>query len=161
MAEMQDEFDCSDYPEYHFLHNKMNKKVLGKFKDEMCGKIMYEFVGLRSKMYSIVWCDALKSLCVDEESQEVFDDDLSEGSMRTCKGISRSVNKLVLKHDMYKKCLMDVELRKDKVQRIGSNAHHLYTYDTNKVSLCPFDDKRYVLDDRINNLAYGHCNIKH
>ena len=44
MAEMQDEFDCSDYPEYHFLHNKKNKKVLGKFKDEMCGNIIYENV---------------------------------------------------------------------------------------------------------------------
>ena len=31
---MQEEFDCSDYPDYHFLHNKKNKKVLGKFKDE-------------------------------------------------------------------------------------------------------------------------------
>ena len=48
------------------------------------------------------------------------------------KGISKSVNKLVLKHDMYKNCLMDVELRNDRVQRIGSNAHQLYTYDTNK-----------------------------
>ena len=55
---------------------------------------------------------------------------------------------------------MDVELRNDRVQRIGSNAHQLYTYDTNKVSLCPFDDKRYVLDDKINTLAYGHYNIK-
>ena len=47
MIEMLDEFGCSDYPEYHFLHNKKNKKVLGKFKDEMCGKIMYEYVALR------------------------------------------------------------------------------------------------------------------
>ena len=90
----------------------------------------------------------------------MFDKELSEGSMRTCKGISKCVNKLVLKHDMYKECLMDVELRNNKVQRIGSNAHQLYTYDTNKVSLWPFDDKRYVLDDKINTLAYGHYNIK-
>ena len=25
---------------------------------------------------------------------------------------------------------------------------------------CPFDDKRYMLDDKINTLAYGHYNIK-
>ena len=66
MVEMQKEFDCSDYHVYHFLHNEKNKKVLGKFKDEMCDKIMYDYVGLRSKMYSIVWCAAPKSLCVDE-----------------------------------------------------------------------------------------------
>ena len=65
MAEMQDEFDCSDYPEHHFLHNKKNKKVLGKFKDEMCGNIIYEYVGLISKMYSIVWCEAPKIYVVN------------------------------------------------------------------------------------------------
>ena len=50
MLEMQEEFDCSDCPDYHFLHNKKNKKVLGKFKDKMCGKIMYEYVGLYALM---------------------------------------------------------------------------------------------------------------
>ena len=111
-------------------------------------------------MYSIVWCEVPKNLCVDSSDDEGFDGVLGEGSIRTCKGISKSVNKLVLKHDMYKNCLMDVELRNDRVQRTGSNAHQLYTYDTNKVSLCPFDDKRYMLDDKINTLAYGHYNIK-
>ena len=52
MLEMQEEFDYSDYLDYHFLDNKKNKKVLRKFKDEMCGKVMYEYVGLRSKRYS-------------------------------------------------------------------------------------------------------------
>ena len=66
MTEMQDEFDCSDYPECHICTTKRITKMLGKFKDEMCGQIMYEFVCLRSKMYSIVWCDAPKNQCVDE-----------------------------------------------------------------------------------------------
>ena len=102
----------------------------------------------------MVWCTQ-ESMCDegwDEESQEMFDEEFSKGFMRTCKGASKSVNKLVLKHDIYKKYLMDVELRKDKVQRIDSNAHQLYTYDTKKVSLCPFDDKRYVIGDKINTL---------
>ena len=32
MAEVQDEFDCSDYPEYHFLHNKRIRKCWGNSK---------------------------------------------------------------------------------------------------------------------------------
>ena len=104
----------------------------------MSGKIIEEYVGLRSKMYSIKW---------------------PEGNVRTCKGISKSVNKVVLRHEMYKECLINVELRTDKVSRIGSELHQIYTYNFSKPSLSPFDDKRYVLDDKINTLAYGHYAI--
>ena len=108
MKELQNELDCSDYPTDHPLHSVKNKKALGKFKDEMSGKIIEEYVGLRSKMYSIKW---------------------PEGNVRTCKGISKSVNKVVLRHEMYKECLMNVELRTDKVSRIGSELHQIYTYN--------------------------------
>ena len=46
-------FDTCDYPSSHFLHSNANKKVLGKMKDETNGVPISEFVGLRSKMYSI------------------------------------------------------------------------------------------------------------
>ena len=45
-------FDNSDYPENSPYFNKINKKVIGKFKDEAAGVPVVEFVGLRSKMYS-------------------------------------------------------------------------------------------------------------
>lgn len=48
-----DEFDFSDYPKEHPIYdNDRNKKVLGKFKDEVNGNIIEEFVGLMSKMYA-------------------------------------------------------------------------------------------------------------
>ena len=37
--------------------------------------------------------------------------------------------------------------------------HRMYTYEINKVSLSAFDDKRYILADGINTLAYGHKDI--
>ena len=32
-------------------------KVIGKMKDEMCGKVVDEFVGLKLKMYSLITTD--------------------------------------------------------------------------------------------------------
>ena len=34
--------------------------------------------------------------------------------------------------------------------------HNLGTYETSKISLSCFDDKRYILKNGINTLAYGH-----
>ena len=48
-----DYFDTSDYPIDHPLHSTVNKKVIGKMKDETNGVPIEEFVGLRAKMYSI------------------------------------------------------------------------------------------------------------
>ena len=42
---------------------------------------------------------------------------------------------------------------------IKSKNHNLSTYETNKRSLSCFDDKRYILKNRINTLAYGHKDI--
>ena len=35
------------------IFNETNKKVIGQMKDEFSGVIITEFVGLKSKMYSI------------------------------------------------------------------------------------------------------------
>ena len=48
-------FDTSNYPKDHFLHSTANKKVLGKMKDESAGVPIEEFVGLRPKMYSLLY----------------------------------------------------------------------------------------------------------
>ena len=45
------------------------------------------------------------------------------------------------------------------MKRILSKLHEIGTYDLNKISLSCFDDKRYVLDDEINTLAYFHKDI--
>ena len=46
-------FDFSNYPEDSKFFDPTNKKVIGKMKDESEGKIIGEFVGLKSKMHSI------------------------------------------------------------------------------------------------------------
>ena len=46
-------FDFSNYPKDSKFFDPTNKKVIGKMKDDKAGKINYDFVGLKSKMYSI------------------------------------------------------------------------------------------------------------
>ena len=47
-------FDTSDYPTSHPCYSLKNKKVVGLFKDETCGRPIREFVGLRAKCYSFL-----------------------------------------------------------------------------------------------------------
>ena len=46
------------------------------------------------------------------------------------------------------------------MKRIQSKLHEIGTYDVFKISLSYFDDKRYVLHDGLNTLAYFHKDIK-
>ena len=42
---------------------------------------------------------------------------------------------------------------------IKSIKHILVTYESSKISLSAFDDKRYILDAGIKSLPYGHKDI--
>ena len=44
------------------------------------------------------------------------------------------------------------------MKRIQSKKHKLGTHEIDKISLSCFDNKRYVLDDRICTLVYFHKN---
>ena len=46
-------FDFSNHSKDSKFFDDSNKKVIGKMKDEYGGVIIDEFVGLKSKMYSI------------------------------------------------------------------------------------------------------------
>ena len=51
-------FDFSDYSLNSRFFNPGNKKVISKMKDGFKGKIISEFVGLKSKMYSLIAVDS-------------------------------------------------------------------------------------------------------
>ena len=59
---------------------------------------------------------------------------------------------------MYKDCLFKKRLYAHRMMRIQSDKHQLSTYGINKISLNPFDDKKYFLSET-NNLAHGHFRI--
>ena len=73
---------------------------------------------------------------------------------------AKGINKK-LRHQEYLDVLFNEKVVRHGMKRIQSKLHEIGTYDVFKVSLTCFDDKRYVLDDGINTLAYFHKNIAH
>ena len=135
----KDMFDNSDYPENSPYYCNTNKKIIGKFKDEACGIPITEFVGLKSKMYSYV---------KDNERGE-----------KTAKGIKKNVINNNIRHEDYKRTLLNEEQMHHKMKTIRSQRHQLGSYEINKVSLSCFDDKRYIHDNGTSSYAYGHYKI--
>ena len=141
-GDVKDKFDTSDYPEGHpsEIPTGINKKVLGMFKDEAAGKNIKEFVGLRAKLYSYKM----------EEGKE----------NKRCKGIKKAVIEKSIRHENYKTCL---ETGKEQLRRqtiIRSYEHNLYLEEVNKIALSATDDKRYLLKDSYDTLAWGHRKIR-
>ena len=54
-------FGFSNYPKDSKLFDETNKKVMGKMKGEFKGNVDNEFVGLKSKMYSMKTIDGKES----------------------------------------------------------------------------------------------------
>ena len=133
--DIKTKFDTSDYPPNHKsgILTGVNKKVIGMFKDEVAGKQITCFVGLRPKLYSFRI----------EEDKEV----------RKCKGIKKNVVKKKLDFDDYVQCLFlgRKEMRNMKI--IRSEKHEIYSKEVNKVALSNEDDKREVLLGRVKTQA--------
>ena len=51
--------DFSDYPQDSIFLDPANKKVVARMKDELRGKIISEFIGLKPKMYSLIAVDGV------------------------------------------------------------------------------------------------------
>ena len=47
------------------------------------------------------------------------------------------------------------------MQQIRSYQHEIYSIKQKKIGLSPYDDKRYILNNRCDTLAHGHYRVKH
>ena len=120
--DVEKNYDTSNYTCERPLPIGKNKKKIGLIKDELGGKIMEEFVGLRPKCYSYLMDDGK----VDEK----------------VKGTKICVIKRNLMFDNYLECLKEKKKLLRSQQRFKSDGHDAYTEEINKVALSFNDDKR-------------------
>ena len=93
-----------------------------------------EFIGLRSKMNSMF--------------------DTKNNKKCTHKG-----HYSYIKYEEVCDTLFNKNVLRHKLRRIKSENHNPITYESNKTSTSCFDDKRYILNDGISTLPYGHKDI--
>ena len=80
-------------------------------------------------------------------------------SIKKIDGTAKGVN-IATEFNEFKDFLFNKKVIRHKMKRIQAKKHKIGTYEIDKISLSCFDDKRYVLDDGVNTLAYFHkgCN---
>ena len=131
-------FDFSNYVKDHPLYDTSNANTPGLFKDETEGVPNQQFVSLRSKMYSIKY---------------------GRVEQKRANGIVKSVVKKELRHTQYVDCILESKNNTCQMNVIRSHQHNVHILTINKLGLCTFDDKRYVLDSGIETLAFGHHRV--
>ena len=131
-------YDTSDYPKESPLHSNQNKKVIGKMKDELNGTVIKEYVGLRSKMYSV---------------------SSMTGVTKKAKGISKQVVKKNITHDNYKEALFNSKVFHHQNTTLQSNLHQINTTIVQKKSLDATNSKRAFVNPEF-SYAIGHWRLR-
>ncbi|CAH3190752.1 unnamed protein product, partial [Porites lobata] len=134
-ADIETKFDTSDYSKDHpsGIPTGLNKKVIGMFKDEVAGKQITHFIGLRPKLYSFKIEDGK--------------------NIKKCKGIKKSVISKGITFEHYFDCLFTGEKQMRSMKIIQSKNHDIYSKEVNKIALSCDDDKRLVLSNKVNTKA--------
>ena len=134
-CDILEKFDTSDYPPDHEsgIPTGVNKKVIGMFKDEIAGRQITKFVGLRPKLYTFK---------------------IEDGSLtKKCKSVKKNVVKKGIEFENYVECLFTGEKQMRTMKIIRSENHDIYSKEVNKIALSNEDDKRKVLEDKVETLA--------
>ena len=98
----KDLLDFREYPVDSKFFDLTNKRVIGKMKDEFKGEIISEFVGLKSKTYSLI---------------SVNDEEVTK---------SKGVNKKI-KHKEFVDVLFNKKVIRHNMKRIQSKLHRVGT----------------------------------
>ena len=120
------------------------KKILGKFKDDISGKIMTKFVSLREKPYSFL-------------IGEYIDEDYEKNRIvnKKAKGTKKCVVKRKILFNNYLDSLFKNKVLYRSQRRFRSDHHKVYTEEVNKIALSSNDDKRIQAFDRVTTYPYS------
>ena len=80
--------------------------------------------------------------------------------MKKLKKQNESTKMLFKRHKEFIHVSLNKKMIRHKIKRIQIKLHRFEIYDVCEISLSCFDDKRYILVDGINSLAYFHKDIK-
>ena len=143
------EVDKSIFPSLQSFLD-FNKKLPGPiFKDEHNGHLTTEFVRLGPKMY-----------CLIDEKNVVHN---------AAKGVPRNVvidgEKMSVKNINLYKRVLEAEKKGDAViegsfKRINNQGFDISTKEQTKTLMTCTDNKRWILDDNVHTLAFGHYRLK-
>jgi len=151
LVEMKNDMDLSGYPDVKLpdgtpLYDKTNKKVVGKMSDEKPGEIISEVVALKPKMYSV------KAQSYWYPSTHPYNED------KRAKGVPK-VAKKRLSHEDYKAVLLNRSTTTSTFRSIRGVGHVNKTLAFTKKALSAYDDKKFILENGLDCLSYGHYKI--
>ena len=103
--------DFTNFSKDSKFYDSQNEMIVGKTKDEDKGILINKFVGLKSKMHSMLSDDGKES--------------------NTAKGVN-----IATRFNEFKDTLFNKKVIRRKMKRIQIQKHKLGTYEINKISLC-------------------------
>ena len=145
----EQEVNKSKFPSLESFLN-FNKKLPGPiFKDEHNGHRITEFVGLRLKMY----CSVDEKHVIHNAAKDVSRNMVIVGENMSLKNIK-----------LYKRVL-EAEKKGDVViegsfKRINNQRFDVSTKEQTKTLMTCTDNKRWILDDNVHTLTFGHYRLK-
>lgn len=134
-----DHFDTSNFKPNNIHNIPVNKSIIGKMKDEYAGNIIKSFYGTSAKAYCIQLADF-----VDKKA----------------KGVNKAAINKQLEISHYQNIVEgNVHSVYCTMYMFKSIKHNIYTELVRKLALNCIDDKRFIIPDSVNTLAWGHKNI--
>lgn len=136
----KDIMDFSNFDKDNEYFDNTKAKVIGFLKSEYGNKTLKEFVGLKAKLYSIIYGE--------------------NENKNAAKGLQKAILKKFINHEHYLNVIKENNVFSSTSRRIQSKEHIISTIEQKKLIFTPMDDKRYILNSGIRTIPFGHKLLK-